>query len=151
MNVKAMLSVRLILAINDLADYLVYCANKASSRRQKELDNRTYVDVIIFTGRSLHDSAASARPSAKASDASPPWHAQPASGSRRPSAVSQQRLLRSRRPATGQVRDAASRSRRPGFYQRVRASLRLLSPIVLSGSVGVSAGRIIRLASPQAR
>ena len=67
------------------------------------------------------------------------------------SAVSGPTLLRLRRPDAGQVRDAAPGSHRQGFHQRVRAGLRFLPPIVLSGAGRVAAERRVRLASAQTR
>src|ERR1017187_9767844 len=118
----------------------------ARTKAQKELDNKPEMYVIIFTGHLANDSATPTRQT-KTPVASPPRHPQPTSRSRQPSSVSQQRLLRLRRPDAGQVRDAAPGSHRQGFHQRVRAGLRFLPPIVLSGAGRAAAGRRVRLAS----
>src|SRR5258705_4382689 len=131
MNVKRMLSLRVGLVMECMANINDGYGILARVEAQKELDNLPVVDVIIFTGRLANDSTA--RPSAEAPDASPSWNTQSASGSCQSSSVSQQRLLRLRRSSTGQVRDAAPGSHRQWFHQPVRACLRLLTPVVLSG------------------
>src|SRR3974377_451750 len=150
MNVRIILS-RVLSEV--LAKSVRYCKYLTYIRRagtQKELDNKPAVDIIIFTGHLAHESAAPPPPPTKTPDASPPWHPQPTSGSRQSSSVSQQRLLRLRRPDAGQVRDAAQGSHRQQLYQRVRAGLRLLSPIVLSGAGRAVPGRRVRFAPAQA-
>src|SRR5215831_10112486 len=87
----------------------------------------------------------------KATDASPPSYPQSATGNRSPPLVSKQRVLRSRRLASGQVRDVAGGPRRQKFYSQGCACFWLLSSLLLPGTVGLSAGRSLRSVSPQTR
>src|SRR5262249_8235397 len=93
---------------------------------QKKLDSTSFMDLITFTGGAAYDSTAVSRTSAKAPTPPPAWDSQPATENRHRSLVPSQRLLRPRRPAAGQIRDAASGSGRKKFHQRVRTRLRFL-------------------------
>src|ERR1700687_3212925 len=141
MNVKVIVSCVLPQALAKSACDWQNIPYTTKRKAQKELDNKSVMDVIIFTGGLVNDSTAPTRPPTETPGASPPRHPQPTSGSRQPSSVSQQRLLRLRRPDAGQVRDAAPGSHRQGFHQRVRAGFRFLAPIVLSGAGRAAAGR----------
>ena len=116
---------------------------------QKGLDNRDHSDVIIFTCGLGHDS--SSRPPAKARNASSPRHPQPPAGNRHASSVPKQRVLRPRRSATGQVRDAASGPDREKFHQRFCTHLGVFPSVVLPSPIGISAGGNFRPLSPQTR
>jgi len=116
---------------------------------QKGLDNHGRCDVITFTCGWVHDS--SSRAPAKARNAASPRHPQPPAGDRHAPFVPRQRVLRPRRSATGQVRDAASSPDREKLHQRFCTRLRVLPSVVLPSPIGISTGRNFRSLSPQTR
>lgn len=113
------------------------------------LDNAPGKDFILFTGNPDHDLAT--RPPAKAPNPPPAWHAQFAARLGHSPVVSKQRLLRSRRSAAGQVRDAPPGSRGSAIHQRSCARFRIFSPLLLPGASGISRGQCVRPAPSQTR
>jgi lipoprotein-anchoring transpeptidase ErfK/SrfK len=148
MSVKRILSSRLIVADWFQALIRQCCTCNIGVRSHKKLDNPSILDIIIFTGDPAHDLAA--RPPAKAPNPPQAPNAQSTTRSRYSHLVSKQRFLRPRRPAAGQVRDAAPGSRRSRVHQRSYPGFWVLPPLFLPGTIGVSAGRRLRLVSPQA-
>src|SRR5438046_2657387 len=104
MNVKTILSDAFPDAAGLWRDYWLSRQYLTEEGTQKKLDSSLCSDVIIFTGNAAHDSTAFSRPPAKAPNPPPAWNAQPATENRHCSLVSTERLLRSRRPAAGQIR-----------------------------------------------
>ena len=126
------------------------CAIKYRARTRKWLDINECEDIIRLTGQ------ADALPliprlQTQGKDTSSPRDTQSASGCCLLPAVSQQRLLRSRRSDAGEVRNAPSGPRRQSLRQRVRRQLRPLAPVVLSNASCLSGSWTLRLAPSQAR
>jgi hypothetical protein len=120
-------------------------AGVAGSWTHKRLDCRTYCIIIVFTashGRSATDQTII---SPRERDT------QPAAARGKKRDLSGQRLLRSRRSATGQIRNAPPRRGRQAIGQRGSEGIRLLATVLLSGTGSISGRRACRPAAAQAR
>ena len=102
-------------------------------RKQRRLTTIRLLGIIILTHVASH------RPHAKAPSPPPDGHAQSAAtpGDRR--VVRRQRLLRSERPPSGEIRNAASRWPRRLHGETSSAALWFFASVLLSGSGGVHA------------
>lgn len=112
---------------------------------RKEIDTRAECIIIVLTaphGRSATDQTIF---SARERDT------QPATARGKKRDLSGQRLLRQRRSATGQIRDAPPRRGRQAIGQRGREGIRLLATVLLSGTGSISGRRARRPVAAQAR
>jgi hypothetical protein len=134
-SVKRKMSARLLFGMCCLAlrSSVYACrASKTESGVQKELDNSHVSNIIVFTG--WHGN-----PAANQTITAPPaGHAESSPAGSPPRELSEQRLLRSGRSAAGQVRDAAAGGYRETAGQPGSQSVRLITPVVLSGADRIS-------------
>lgn len=133
--VNRKMSARLILGVHDLAlrfRIITGRVNTAALWVQKELDITLDGNIILFTAS--HGNRAANQTIV----ASPAGYAEPSPrrGPRRE--LSCERVLRSRRSAAGQVRDAAAGGRRQAAGQPGSQGVRLLAPVALSGAGSIS-------------
>jgi hypothetical protein len=130
-------SSRLITGINQVFTYKC---------RHNELDNALWLGVIVFTllepfRPTYNDGRQNTRNQAESSSTS--RHAQSSARSGHSPVVSDERFLRCRRYDPGQVRDAPPGAGRAAADNRVRKSIWFLTAVVLSGTTGVRAERIV--------
>jgi hypothetical protein len=132
----------------------VFSTNYASCAHN-ELDSHLEWSIISFTLdiQTLGDLADAQRPGNTIQTRCPEtqWQPQSTSGRRYRSTIPNRRLLRSRRPCTGQVRDAPPRPSGQAVGEPISLGIRLLAPDFLSGGRGFSTGRSAGVIARKAR
>lgn len=131
---------------------MVYSSTKANngrvngaSRKQIGLTTILTIGIIMFTH------GQSQRPHPKASSPPQNGHAQSAARAGIGRVIRQQRLLRSKRPPAGEIRNAASRSARRLHSEAGRAAVWFFASVLLSGSGSVHARRPRRAGAAETR
>src|SRR5258706_14500635 len=118
-------------------EFIAMPANEFHGKTAIRLDIGASCHIIVFTyiglpdPRSVH--ACRSRQARQASGPAAARYAQPSPGRRHTRAVREQRVLRCRRRAAGQVREAATGQRRQAPDQRGGQGLWLLASVVLPG------------------
>jgi hypothetical protein len=123
---------------------LFTACNTPEACAEKGLDEFPFENIIIFTHRR-------ATLSSKTATASPGRGAEPESRRRHERTISAERVLRSRRFGSGQVRDAAPGGTRGTAGERSCPSLWLFQAFVLSGTSRFRRGRLGGVAASQTR
>ena len=123
---------------------LFISCNTLEARAEKGLDDVLCENIIIFTHRR-------APLSSKTATASPGRGAKPESRRHHERTISAERVLRSRRFGSGQVRDAAASGTRGTAGERSCPSLWLFQAFVLSGTSRFRRGRLGGVTAAQTR
>lgn len=113
---------------------LEFLASNSALRTQKELDIGSYSNIIIFTD-------AYGQPTANQTIVpAPAGHAEPSPQRGPARELSRQRVLRSGRSTSGEVRDAAAGGRRQTTGQPGSKEFWLFAPVLLSSADSISGG-----------
>src|SRR5260370_42055344 len=131
-----------------IAIWYDYCGNKPNTNERAGLTARVYSSIIIFAHTS-HAQEAETRSQGSCSAATGLLGPPSRTGHRR--TVSDSRVLRSPRPGSGEVRNAAPGANRRNASQPISSRLRVLTALLLPSAGYFPTGRPAGADAPEAR